>query len=113
MISSLQVTDDLSKSVQKTSNRVSLESIEKEIDSIEFHNPSICPHMTVAYVKLKNGFIVIGKSTPADPENYDSKLCNQFARDDALRQVWPLLAFRLRDFMTAPKDPPAEVASAT
>jgi hypothetical protein len=53
--------------------------------------------LTVCFLVLKNGFTVIGKSAPASPENFDEALGRKLAREDAIRQLWPLMGFALRD----------------
>jgi len=52
---------------------------------------------TVHVVVMRNGFIVVGKSAPADPANFNAELGARFAREDCIRQLWPLMAFSLRD----------------
>ena len=94
---SLQVTDQASRAVQNTPNRVALDDMKDKIGSVEFYNPANIPHMTVAIVVMKNGYAVIGKSAPADPDNYDDALGKRFAREDALRQLWPLEGYALRE----------------
>jgi hypothetical protein len=97
----LTVTDQAAAAMQKTPNRVSLDSIKAKIAEVEYHSPALCSHMTVAFVKLANGFIVIGESAPADPANFDANLGRQFAMEDAIRQIWPLEGYALRERMTA------------
>jgi hypothetical protein len=97
----LTVTDQAAAAVQKTPNRVSLDSIKAKIAEVEYHSPALCPHMTVAFVKLANGFIVIGESAPADPANFDADLGRQFAMENAIRKIWPLEGYALRERMTA------------
>lgn len=94
---SLEQTDAESAAVQKTPNRVTLESIREKIGSIEYHNPAICPHLTVAFVQMGNGFVVIGESAPADPENFDPELGKKFALENAIRKIWPLEGYALRE----------------
>ena len=94
---SLRVGDKQAAAVQKTPHRVALSDIEAAVDRVELHNPNFCPELTVCYVRLKNGFVVIGKSAPADPANYDAELGAKFAREDAVRQIWPLMGYALRD----------------
>jgi len=53
--------------------------------------------LTICVVVLKNGFVVLGKSAPASPENYTREKGEQFAYEDAVRQIWPLMGFALRD----------------
>lgn len=93
--SSLEVSDRLSAEVQKTPNRVSLASIKDKIASVEYYNPPIAPHMTVAFVEMSNGFILVGKSAPADSDNYNKELGEKFAFEDAVRQAWPLEAYNM------------------
>jgi hypothetical protein len=52
--------------------------------------------LTVCILTLKNGFNVIGKSAPASPANFDVALGRKLAREDAVRQLWPLMGFNLR-----------------
>ena len=96
---SLRVTDDESKAVQKTENRVTLDSILAKIRGEEIHHPTGTPHMTIVILTLENGFVVIGKSAPADPENFNRELGEKFAKEDAIRQIWPLEAYLLREKM--------------
>lgn len=99
-LSSVRITDDESKAVQKTPNRVSLDSmLAKIVDEDYFWPPSI-PHMTLCVLVLKNGFALVGKSAPADAENFDEELGKKFAKEDAIRQMWPLEAYALRERMT-------------
>ena len=53
--------------------------------------------MTLCFLTMKNGYVVIGKSAPASPENFDQDKGRVFAREDAIRQLWPLMGFALRD----------------
>lgn len=57
--------------------------------------------LTLHTIVLKNGFVVIGKSAPASPENFDPDKGHTFAREDAIRQLWPLMGFSLRDRLAA------------
>jgi hypothetical protein len=99
-LSSLRVTDDASKAVQKTPNRVTLDSMLQRIVSEEYLHPKAMPHMTIGVFVLDNGFALTGISTPADPENYDEELGKRFAKEDAVRQMWRLEAYLLRERMT-------------
>lgn len=99
-LSSVRMTDDESKAVQKTPHRVSLDTILNRIEHTDFIHPPRHPHMTIAVLTLRNGFIIIGKSTPADPENFDAELGKKFATEDAIRQIWVLEAYLLREKLT-------------
>jgi len=100
-LSSVRMTDDESKKVQKTEHRVSLDSILAKIQSEQIVHPAGSPHMTIIILTLTNGYIVVGKSTPADPANFDRALGEKFAKEDAIRQIWPLEAYLLREKLTA------------
>ena len=94
---SLKDSDDAAKAVQKTPNRIPLAYIESQIsDEFVLNPPDHLQHVTVIMVELKNGFVVLGKSVPADPGNFDRELGMRFAREDAIRQLWPLFAFALK-----------------
>ena len=53
--------------------------------------------LTVCFVVTQNNFIVIGKSAPAAPENFNAELGKKFAYEDCIRQLWPLMGYALRD----------------
>jgi hypothetical protein len=53
--------------------------------------------LTICILVMRNGFTIIGKSAPASPENWDGELGRKFAYEDAVRQIWPLMGFALRD----------------
>lgn len=53
--------------------------------------------LTICVIVLKNGFTVIGHSACASPENFNAEIGERIARENAERQVWPLLGFRLKD----------------
>lgn len=53
--------------------------------------------LSVCILVMRNGFTVIGKSAPASPENFNADLGRQYAYEDAIRQLWPLMGFSLRD----------------
>lgn len=99
-LSSVRITDDASKAVQKSTNRISLDSIIAKIEHIDYINPHRHPHMTIALVTLTTGYVIIGKSVPADPLNFDASLGQKFAYEDAIRQIWPMEAYLLRDKMS-------------
>lgn len=53
--------------------------------------------LSLCVLVLNNGFTVVGKSAPASAENFSRELGIQFAYEDAIRQLWPLMGFALRD----------------
>lgn len=111
MKSALQVSDELAANVQKTPNRVSLQDIEDKIageywftaDKAVGNAPVLdsLKVMTICILVMKNGFTVIGKSAPADADNFNEALGRKFAREDAVRQLWPLEGYALRERLSA------------
>jgi Phage protein (N4 Gp49/phage Sf6 gene 66) family len=97
---SLRVTDNLSKAVQKTENRVSLDSLQEKIVDEEYIHPAIIPHMTICILLTDNGYALVGKSAPADADNFDKELGRKFAKEDCIRQMWSLEAYLLRERMS-------------
>lgn len=53
--------------------------------------------LTFAVLVLRNGFTVVGTSACASPENFDADIGRRIARQDAVRQIWPLLGYALRE----------------
>lgn len=99
MEDSLRVSDDAAKAVQKTRHRVALDDMLAKIANEEYIFPNTMPHMTICVLTTENGFALVGKSAPADPDNFDVDLGKKFAREDAIRQMWPLEAYLLRERM--------------
>jgi hypothetical protein len=57
--------------------------------------------LTICVLEMKNGFVVIGKSAPASPENFDREKGRRFAYEDAIKQLWPLEGYALREVLSA------------
>ncbi len=103
---SLRVTDELGAR-GAVAPRVALADIEEAIaceytttlDKAYAGSPihSSLKLLTIHTIVMRNGFMVIGKSAPASPENFDPEKGMKFAREDAIRQLWPLMGFALRD----------------
>ena len=119
-MNSLQATEDLGAK-GATHPRVSLDDINAAISSEHVfsaldgvdgyyrggyeaqgvQDAAALGRLTICVLVMRNGFTVIGKSAPASPENYDAEKGRTFAREDAIRQLWPLMGFSLRDRLTA------------
>ncbi|MCZ4270905.1 Gp49 family protein [Maritalea porphyrae] len=52
--------------------------------------------MTVCALTLKNGFIVIGESAAASPENFDQEIGRKIARENARNKIWAFEGYALR-----------------
>lgn len=112
---SLQASDAAAAAVA-VAPRVTLANIEGAIASSHYFTgrqaviltgppgqpvPNELGTLTICLLVMKNGFTVIGKSAPASPENFNADLGRKFAYDDAVRQLWPLMGFALRDKLAA------------
>lgn len=56
--------------------------------------------LTICLLVTRNGFTIIGKSAPASAANFDRELGRKLAYEDAVRQLWPLMGYALRDQLT-------------
>jgi hypothetical protein len=93
---SLEVADAESRAIQKPgTDRVSLDYMQSRIADIQYSISPVNPVLSVAHIRVDNGFTVIGKSAPADPENFDAEYGMKLAYEDAIRQLWPLFGFAL------------------
>lgn len=111
---SLQATEDYS-AARSTHPRVSLRDMEAKIAEKHFFTAgqAIQPGaagatpvhpldlLTICILVMANGFTVIGKSAPASPENFDAEKGRAFAYEDAIRQLWPLEGYALREKLAA------------
>lgn len=121
-MSSLQQSDDLAaRGAPSPSTRVSLADLEAKIAAelyvdvdaiVDANGPGVelvqyrtgdraksC--MTLCMITTVTGFVLVGKSAPADPVNFDPEKGRTFAREDAIRQLWPLEGYLLRDRLHA------------
>jgi hypothetical protein len=57
--------------------------------------------LSICILVMRNGFTIIGKSAPASPKNFNADLGRKLAYEDAVRQLWPLMGYALRDRLAA------------
>lgn len=88
-MSSLEATDQASEAVRK-GFRITLDDLKARVDDVEY---IVRDHLTIAVIRLDNGYFLVGKSAPVDPNNFNAEYGQTLAYEDALRQAWPLLAF--------------------
>jgi hypothetical protein len=90
----LKTTEAESAAVAKAP-RVTLESMQAKIVQEDYvlHERIL----TLCILKMQNGFYVVGESAPASPENFDAELGRKFAYENAIRQLWKLEGYALRD----------------
>jgi hypothetical protein len=110
--------DERISAASATAPRVSLKDLEDNVVSVHFLNAgeavlSNDPHpfhaldlLTLCFVTTKNGFVLVGKSAPASAENFDEQKGKTFAYEDAMRQLWPLMGYALKERLMA--EPSAE-----
>jgi hypothetical protein len=53
--------------------------------------------LSICIIVMRNGFTVIGKSAPASAANFNADLGRKLAYEDAIRQLWPLEGYALRE----------------
>jgi hypothetical protein len=53
--------------------------------------------LSICLLVMENGFTVIGKSAPASAANFNADLGRKLAYEDAIRQLWPLEGYALRE----------------
>lgn len=95
---SLKAAEAMSASVA-TAPRVTLESMEaKIVDTTYITHGGI---LTLCVLQMQNGFYVVGESAPASPDNFDAELGKKFAYENAIRQLWKLEGYSLRDRLAA------------
>lgn len=111
---SLEASDKAAAAVQKTPNRVTLDSMNAKVAGENYFTigealaalgqPFTPQHavMTVCVLTMTNGYMLIGKSAPADAGNFNAELGQKFAREDAIRQLWPLEGYALRERLSTP-----------
>jgi hypothetical protein len=103
-----------------TRQRVTLESMKARVveehfftagealDGILTDNATISPQLdvlTLCVLVLDNGWVLTGQSAPADPTNFDKEKGKTFAYEDALRKLWPLEGYLLRERLWSDLDP--------
>jgi Phage protein (N4 Gp49/phage Sf6 gene 66) family len=86
-----------------TAPRITLDYMKSQIDKVFYTSADAPLHrrdstpalaaMTICTLVMKSGFIVIGKSAPLSPENFNREKGQTFAYEDAIRQLWPMFAF--------------------
>jgi len=76
-----------------TAPRVTVEQIQAVIKAEEYLFNGL---LTVCFLTLANGFVVLGQSAYASPELFDEKKGRELARKDAESKIWPLEGYLLK-----------------
>jgi hypothetical protein len=90
-----------------TAPRVSLASMEAKIvhryhvtgdEAVAAEDPApSLKVLSICILVMQNGFTIIGKSAPASAANFNAAMGHKLAYEDAIRQLWPLEGYALRD----------------
>lgn len=59
--------------------------------------PATLGLLTFCVLILRNGYTVHGTSACASPENFNAELGKRIARENAVREMWPLMGYALRE----------------
>lgn len=82
-----------------TAPRVTLDSMEAKIDGVQYL--LVDEILTLCVLRMANGFYVVGESAPASPANFNRDLGEKFAYENAIRQLWKLEGYALRERLSA------------
>lgn len=61
------------------------------------HSCRAIENLTICVLVLANDFTVVGKSACADPAEFREEVGRRLAREDAVRQIWALEGYVLRN----------------
>ena len=112
MTNALEVSEAEAAAIAKSPNRVSLASIEKrivgeyymrgkDVFGLQEAHEDALGLLTICILVTETGFTFVGKSAPVEPSNFNAEFGKKLAREDAVRQIWPMEGYLLRDKMTA------------
>lgn len=76
--------------------RVTLKGIEDKVQKTMYEQITGTT-VTICALVMKNGFVVIGHSAAASPENFDEELGRKIARSKAIDNLWQLEGYLLRE----------------
>lgn len=65
---------------------------------VDEHYIEVAPKQSVvAVLKLENGQVVIGESHCLDPERFVTEVGTRIAREDAVRKIWAMAGYAMRE----------------
>lgn len=85
----------------RPAEKVTMDRILGLIRAEEYLRAKCAETLTICVLVLANGFSVIGESACASPENYDEAIGQELAKKDAIRKIWALEGYSLRDRLAA------------
>ncbi len=81
----------------KQEDRITEQQIRDEIIDITFHtlnNNAMEPKAVICMIELRSGTVFIGKALVANPQNYVYELGQHYSYQDAIKQIFPIMADR-------------------
>ena len=72
-------------------------AFEPAYERLNFEIPPALELLTFCVLVLSNGFTVTGESACASPENFDAEIGRKIARENAVKKIWPLMGYALRE----------------
>ena len=73
---------------------VTEEGIKAKIKDVEYLYKKL---ITICIITMKNDFVVMGMTAPANAENYNVEIGKRYAYDNAFRQLWQLEGYLFRE----------------
>lgn len=80
-------------------SKVTRTAIEQKIAHVGYMQ--VGKKLTLAFVTMKNGYEIVGESACVDPANFDAKLGEQYALENAIEKIWPLEGYLLQEKLHA------------
>jgi hypothetical protein len=77
--------------------------IDAKVKRVHYHHfPGTT--LTVCAIELQNGFLVVGESAAASPDNFDHEIGRKIAFDNARQKIWSLEGYLLREQLALASD---------
>lgn len=83
---------------QKTAPRVTKDLIQGKIAQVEYVQHGNVT--TICFITMRNGFVFDGISACASPENYDPKIGEHYAYENAFRKIWSHEGYLLKETLS-------------
>ena len=75
--------------------QVNFEDLENLGAQAEYHRIDATTTV-VCSLKLPSGFVILGQAACLNPENFDEEMGCELAYQDAMRKLWELEAYRVK-----------------
>ncbi len=97
------ISDEQAEEILETRTfpRITRETIEDRIAAARWHGEG---QLTMCVLTMANGYMIVGKSAPASPENFNEALGKKYAYEDCIRQAFALEGYLLCQQQTDAKN---------